>query len=224
MLNSLISHLAPHYCLSCGEIGEQICNNCYFDIELSPRSQCFVCHQFLVTQRCLSCHLLQDVTQLVLAEREGVLARLIDEYKFSSTRDTKGMVARLLDDSSPLFPSQSCLVPVPTAPAHVRQRGFDHTYDFTKQLAKKRNLTFFPHVRRRHNAAQVGASHAQRQKQANQAYALARGVVISPDYTYIICDDIVTTGASMTAMVNLLRSNGAKQIICLALLQQPWQK
>lgn len=223
MLKSLISYLAPHYCLSCGEIGEQICRNCYFDIELSLRETCFMCHRILSHQQCMSCHLLQGTTQWVLAEREGVLERLIDEYKFSSARGTEAIIAQLLCDGTPLLPSDVCLVPVPTAPSHIRRRGFDHTRDITKRLARLKQVSVESVVARRSSSTQVGANRRERQQQAAQAYQLKRGSEIHQSRTYIICDDIVTTGATMSAMVELLRRAGATNIICLALLQQPWQ-
>lgn len=224
MLNSLISHFAPHYCLSCGEIGQQICESCYFDIELSARQKCFVCHKFLLNQRYTSCSALRDVTQVILAEREGVLARLVDEYKFSSARGAEVIIARLFHDNTPLLPLKTHLVPVPTASSHIRQRGFDHTRDISRQLARIRGVVLAPIVERRHNAVQVGASFVQRQQQAASAYRLKTRASIDPDAVYVVCDDIVTTGASMAAMVALLRSHGATQVVCLALLQQPWQE
>ncbi len=224
MIDSLISSLAPHYCLSCGEIGEQICENCYFDIELSPRGICFICRKILVASQCSSCAVLRDVTQIVLAERAGMLARLIDDYKFMCTRDTDKIIARLLDDGVPVLPSHSHLIPVPTAPSHVRRRGFDHTYDFVRRFAAARSVAFSPFVVRRHSHAQVGASRTKRQQQATQAYRMKKGVTLDPEAVYVVCDDIVTTGASMAAMITMLRRYGASHIICVALLQQPWQE
>ena len=222
MLDSLFSAFAPHYCLSCGEIGAQICDHCFYDIELQLRQTCFVCHGLLMAQQCSSCESVRGVTQLVLGERDGIAARLIDRYKFGHTREAYKLLARLFDAHAPYLPEGSCLVPIPTASSHIRRRGFDHTRDIARALARRRNLKYAPLLVRRHNKAQVGASATQRKRQAAEAFKVSR-TPLSPDTLYILCDDIVTTGASLGAAAARLREAGAERIVALALVQQPWK-
>lgn len=222
MLDTLFSRLAPHYCLSCGEIGAQICDHCFYDIDLSPRQTCFKCHEILISQCCTHCAELAGVQQCVLAERRDILARLLDDYKFGYKRQASQIVARLLDESAPYFPPGTQLVPIPTSSRHVRRRGFDHTSDITRDLAARRKVSQSPLLVRRHNHAQVGASRAERRRYAESAYSL-RVDRLDPEVCYVVCDDIVTTGASMVAAVGKLRAAGARKLVALALLQQPWQ-
>ena len=221
MLDSLFSRLAPHYCLSCGKIGVQICENCFYDIDLELRQTCFKCHSILSLQQCLSCDELKDVQQLILSERQGILLRLIDEYKFGAKREASMVMARLFDQYAPYFPADTQLVPIPTSSKHVRMRGFDHTHDFTKAFAALRKVSYMRALSRRHNHAQVGASLKQRQLQAKTAFTIS--VPLLKDNLYVVCDDVVTTGSSVGAAVELLRSAGVKNIAVLALLQQPWK-
>lgn len=221
MLESLFSTLAPHYCLSCGEIGAQICDNCFFDIELQPLEQCAACHGLLANLRCGGCQTLHGVTQIVLSERDGVLRRLVDDYKFACKRSTYEVVARCLDVGAPIFPDTTYIVPIPTSSVHIRQRSFDHTRDFSRRFTNLRGLHYAPLLRRRHNKAQVGASVAERKRQAETAFEVC-GKLPDIDALYVLCDDIVTTGASMAAAVTQLRKAGARNIATLALLRQPW--
>lgn len=223
MLETIFSQLAPHYCLSCGEIGSQICLNCFFDIELSPRPTCIKCHGLLVGHTCKGCVELEGITQLVLASREGILERLIDDYKFRCTKETYKILAKLYDSGLPYLPEDTILVPLPTSAAHIRRRGFDHTRDIVQELGKLRGLPASLLLSRRHNAAQFGASYRQRQRSAQAAFELARKAQIDKEATYVILDDIITTGASMTAAASKLREAGARRVIAVALLQQPWK-
>lgn len=222
MLKTLFSRLAPHYCLSCGEIGRQICDNCFFDIEMQARETCLRCHGLLTALQCSICDELRGVTQVVLAERGDVLGRLVDEYKFLCTRETSTLIAKFLDSAAPHFPTDAVLVPIPTSPAHVRRRGFDHTRDIVSEFARLRHLSYSQLLTRQHNLAQFGAGYHERQTRAQEAFGLSRESVAT-DKVYIVCDDIVTTGASMAAAVAKLREAGATRIIVLALLQQPWK-
>lgn len=222
MLDSLFAWLAPHYCLSCGQIGRQICENCFFDIEIAPRQTCLSCHGILVAQRCSTCPRLAGVQQIVLAEREGLLGRLVDDYKQSSTRETHQLIARLFDTYAPHLPPDTHLVPVPTSPPHIRRRGFDHTHDITRAFARRRKLHYSPLLRRRHHHAQMGQTAATRRRQAATAFELARPVS-APDDLYVVCDDVVTTGSSVMAALDQLRAGGASRLAVVALMQQPWQ-
>ena len=162
------------------------------------------------------------VSQIVLAERDGVLERLIDDYKFTCQRDTYKIVARLFDEYAPIFPASTHIVPLPTSHSHIRKRGFDHTRDISMRFAKLRRLQMSPLLKRRHNLAQVGASVEQRKKQAASAFTMPHRVP-SKEPLYVVCDDIVTTGASIGAAIEKLRHAGAKNLAILALLQQPWK-
>lgn len=222
MLETLFSQFSPHYCLSCGEIGRQICDDCFFNIELQPREACFRCHGFLTGLQCPVCPDLQSVTQVVVAEREDVIGRLVDEYKFHCTRESSLVIARFLDSAVPYFPPDSILVPLPTSAKHVRQRGFDHTRDIVREFAALRQLKYAQLLIRQHNLPQFGADFHERHARAHNAFGLAVEH-IDPDKTYIVCDDIITTGASMSAATAKLKEAGATKIVALALLQQPWK-
>lgn len=222
MLETLFSRLAPHYCLSCGEIGRQICDNCFYDIELAPRQTCLKCHRILVHQTCLSCPELADVPQYVLASRDGVLARVVDEYKFNCTREAYKLLARLYDEGLPYLDSAT-FVPLPTSSRHVRMRSFDHTRDIVRELSRRRGHGYSALLRRTHNTAQHGSTRHERQTYAATAFAMSRDDVLDPDKLYVLCDDIVTTGASMTAALTMLRRAGATRLMAVALLQQPWK-
>lgn len=167
---------------------------------------------------------MRGIQQYVLSEREGVVARLVNDYKFAPKRSTYLVLARLMDDVAPHFPADACFVPIPTSSVHLRQRGFDHTRDTAQRFTKLRGYQFSPVLERRHNHAQVGANRTERRKQAMTAYRVKRGAHIDPGRLYVLCDDIVTTGYSVIGAAKVLQKAGAKHIAVLVLMQQPWHK
>ena len=87
-----------------------------------------------------------------------------------------------------LLPDDVILVPLPTIGRHIRERGFDHTRVFVRQLARLRRVKYAQLLIRGNNAVQVGSSADKRKEQAKTAYVLKGD--ISRDKYYILVDDV----------------------------------
>ena len=85
--------------------------------------------------------------------------------------------------------------------------------EFAKRIAKNKHLKAKHLFIRTANTVQVGSDRATRLAQAEHAFTLNPKTRISPDTTYILFDDVWTTGASMNAAIKKLREAGAKRII-----------
>lgn len=79
-------------------------------------------------------------------------------------------------------------------------------------------------LERRNKTVQVGASGEKRRKQASEAYGVTRrwlkrsGDRLNPNLTYLLVDDVWTTGASMEAAINVMKAAGAKKIVGAVIL------
>ena len=191
MLDQILAIISPHNCKGCGETGSLLCGRCIFNITENKINS---------TQKKV----------YSVGGRKGVLKQLTDDYKFSSERAAAEVLATLLDRVLPELPLETVIVPVPTASAHVRQYGFDHTRLLTHKLAKRRGLRHDSLLARTNNQAQHFLRRVEREKAAQNAFRLKTGVKVPPDI--LLIDDIVTTGATLRAARKLLRSAGAKNI------------
>jgi predicted amidophosphoribosyltransferase len=115
------------------------------------------------------------------------------------------------------LPTSVVLVPVPSAPAAVRQRGHDATLRMTQQAARwlrihgvhAQVVRALRHSRR--VADQSGLGHAARLHNVTNsmsASGLTRAAHRLPDGPFVVVDDIVTTGATLTEAVRAVRAAG----------------
>ncbi len=211
----LLDLIFPHSCKGCGLIGEPLCERCKNYILKNHSKICPNCKKEKSSTLCKHCPDLPPI--YVVSDRSGLLGSLIHDYKYYSTRALARPLTELLDASLPQnLPTNSVLVPLPTATHHIRTRGFDHTYKIAKNLAKIRNLTVEKILIRNQNTTQVGSNREKRLSQAKSAYSINPKAKIDGTKTYILLDDVWTTGASVTSALKKLQSAGAKKfIICL---------
>ncbi|MGH7196935.1 MAG: ComF family protein [Candidatus Saccharimonadales bacterium] len=141
---------------------------------------------------------------------EKVTERVIYAYKFDGARSAAGTLAQALDAAPPYLPTNTILVPVPTAPARIRQRGYDQTLLLAKELAKLRGLNVVHCLERQHDLRQVGSGRKQRQQQAKSAFRLKkRQAEKIKGKPVLLIDDVLTTGATLSAAAELLYAAGS---------------
>lgn len=196
--------LAPHSCRGCGRLGEVLCDRCKKYIISAKHG--------VRPKKCPD-----SIPIYSLGKREDLLATLIHDFKYHSVRAIGVKLAELLNEALPELPKGSILVPLPTSTKHIRARGFDHTLFVAKRLANKRGLKLEKILLRVKNTVQVGADQKTREAQASSAYEINQKIKINPDKTYILFDDVWTTGSSMLAAAKKLREAGAQNFIFVLL-------
>lgn len=145
----------------------------------------------------------------MVGPREGALERLVDAAKFESVREAVDMQAELLAAVLPKL-ANVVVVPVPTIRPHIRRRGYDHTLRLARQLAQQMDGRCEALLVRRGTSVQHGASRTARLKQAAEAFA-ARSPV-DEHMSYLLVDDVTTTGASLLEAAKVLKTAGARHI------------
>lgn len=219
MIDKLLKFIAPHYCYSCGEIGDPLCSSCEYDIISEPFESCLLCRQPLPpSQICVSCQPVY-VKAWCVAWREGALEELINQFKFMRSYESHAALARLLAIRIDNLPANTVIVPVPTIPKHIRQRGYDHALLIARRLARIRKLKMHRLIQRSRYTEQLKSDRVKRLRQAKLAFRIDRQ--LDPTVPYLIVDDVVTTGATIQAAAKALHQAGAKTILVAVLARQP---
>ena len=218
MIDSLLAYIAPHLCYGCGQIGTLMCDSCKDHIDTEEMGRCLVCER--ATHRYL-CHGHGEVIDRGWygAMRTGIIEQLIDAYKFENVKAAAMPLAEVLLEQLPSLPVQTVLVPVPTIPKHIRQRGYDHTLLIAQIIARRRRLTLAPLLQRKTTTSQRDANRRLREKQAQEAFAVT--AQLDPEKVYLIIDDVATTGATLRHAARVLHQAGAQTVWVAAVARQP---
>lgn len=218
MIDTLLATLAPHLCFGCGQTGTLMCDSCKNDIENETTGHCVVCERVAHDYLCRNHQGLIDEGWCG-AVRTGVIEQLIDAYKFENVKAAATPLAEVLLEHLPSLPSDTVVVPIPTIPRHIRQRGYDHALLIARVIARRRKLALVPLLRRNTATTQRDASRRLREKQAEVAFKVVGR--LDPRKQYLIIDDIATTGATLRHAARVLRRAGARTVWVAAVARQP---
>ena len=117
------------------------------------------------------------------------------------------------------------LVPVPLSRERQKERGFNQVEEVVRRTARELDITVNTTLleRTRETVSQVSLPREQREENMRGAFIVSPNPAVSgrkrinPSHTYILIDDVITTGATLQAALDALRSGGALHVIPLAL-------
>ena len=205
--------IAPHSCRGCGQLGNVLCECCKNNIISHRQNYCPNCKSILHSTKCPDCQL--PYQTFVVDERSNLIGDLVHDYKYHSIRALAKPLAEILDATLPNLEPPVFVVPLPTSSSHIRARSFDHINLIAKHLVKLRgaNYQITKLLIRNKNTVQVGADRTTRLTQAETAYQLNPKLPINQQATYLLLDDVWTTGASIQAAVKKLRQAGVNHLV-----------
>lgn len=218
IVERVLQIVAPHPCLGCGKVGAILCHYCKYDIMHEPFLGCVVCQMPSPAGIC-EVHHSPIERAFVVGLRETALEAAINRYKFHNMRDALPTLIELLNARLPYLPDDTIVVSVPTVASHIRTRGYDHAGLLARQLAYSRSLPYRQPLQRVTTTTQHIVDKRTRLAQAQVAFALKPNVLLRGK-TVLLVDDVITTGATVTAVAELLQSAGARVWVA-ALAYQP---
>jgi predicted amidophosphoribosyltransferase len=144
------------------------------------------------------------------ASHEGVARSLAGALKFRRLLPVAELMADRMHWLAPGHLLGGSVVAVPPAPGRLRTRGFDPAGELAAALAARLGNDPVACLARRGAGHQVGRRRADRIAHPPRIEAIAA----SPR-SVLLVDDVLTTGATLTACAAALRAVGAKRVVAL---------
>lgn len=220
----------PRQCELCrGWSGRSLCGDCLARLA-PPRPRCQVCALVLGVpgQTCADC--LRDPPPfercVTLADYSHPWDRLITAFKF---HDRVELAAPLAQALALVLARQGAqpvqrVLPVPLAPARLRERGHNQAWEIARRIAAQRNEPADPHtlLRLRDTPHQVGLSRRQREANLRHAFWVepARASALAGQHVALV-DDVLTTGVTARCAAQALRQAGAASVQLWVLARTP---
>jgi predicted amidophosphoribosyltransferase len=150
------------------------------------------------------------------AAHEGVARDLVTALKFRRLLPVAGLIAGRIEWLAPASLHGGAIVPVPTARLRTLARGFDPAAEIASALAGRTGLPLCHCLIRSGGGRQVGKRRAQRI--GHPPRVSTRGEV---PRSVLLVDDVLTTGATLSACAGALRGAGAIRVAAITFTRRP---
>jgi predicted amidophosphoribosyltransferase len=144
------------------------------------------------------------------APHEGVARALVAALKFRRLLPVADLIAERIHWLAPASLLGDSIVPVPAATLRALRRGFDPAAEIAGALAERTGAPLRPCLARRGDGRQVGRRRAERIGHPPLIYP--RGKV---PRSVLLVDDVLTTGATLSACARALRGAGAIRVVAV---------
>ena len=212
----------PFVCLGCGREGRSMCADCLAGVpRLVPPRFCVVCAAPDVLGRCGWCRsapvAVDGIRAPYVYSPDSLVRRALIRFKFGDVRAMAAELAGHLAECMARYNlTADAIAPVPSHPRRLRERGFNQAALLAAELGKATGLEVRESLLTRTIDApsQLSVSGIVN-RWANVAGSFACEEP-ADDLSLLLVDDIVTTGATMSACAGALKASGAREVWGLA--------
>jgi ComF family protein len=239
-LGSCLEVILPTECLVCHRPLrlERVCYRCrpaLPDLHGILLSRCQLCFEPLslsahVGSACEACKLHHALTDQIrfLWEYDGLARDLIRSMKYQPSLVLASLCSTLLKDAIPhLFSSRGwdLIIPIPSSRLTYRRRLFHPCAELAHGVARQLKLpTKNILTHNKHRLPQASLNHDARLRRLKTLFSIKNGCRVEGKRILMI-EDVITTGATISAAAYQLKKAGATQVDVLALARtRVWRR
>jgi ComF family protein len=219
LVRPLYEFLFPPACFACGNAlvtGEDVvCSRCWSTVEYASPEDPVYRETFL---RMAQGGLLTDLHAVYYFTKDGVLQALLHQLKYEGMsrlgvllgRQVGSLLAQRMEELQGYT-----LLPVPLHRAKHRERGGNQSEWICRGISAVTGLRVDRSLlrRNRYTRSQTGLGVRERHENVGGAFELApRAGRDFRGRSFLLVDDVVTTGATLEACATVLRTHGARHV------------
>ena len=219
LVSDAAHYLAPSLCAGCSEpIGPgavQLCDGCRTSMETAPYPE-EIYSSILGSDAWSESVEIDAVGSLYHFSPDSPIREVVHAIKY---RGCRGLAEGLGFDTGrtlsvfPEFHSVEVVVPIPLHPARYRERGYNQAEMIARGVARGIGVPVDPGALRRdrHTGTQTALDNDARRRNVDGAF---RGVTSEiRGRVVLLCDDVLTTGATLRAAARALLQAGATSVV-----------
>jgi ComF family protein len=151
----------------------------------------------------------------LLSYHSPLVQACILEAKFHKSRKAQELLGTLLADYIKVsrISGKVVIIPIPLGKKRRRERGYNQTEEIARFSGE--SVAADALLRTRETLPQTTLGRESRIQNMENVFVAARP--LDPETTYILLDDVVTTGATLLAAHEAMKIGGAKRILVVAL-------
>ncbi|MDR2648152.1 MAG: ComF family protein [Clostridiales bacterium] len=226
LIDAALDWVYPPRCMVCTDIlpvngPKWICENCGGLLAPITPPVCVKCGAPTETDGsiCSACRARKRVlSNTSIFVYDDAAREVIHRFKYNGCRGYAAGFAKLAADSLGMgfFDGLEALVPVPMFPRKRRRRGYNQAEELAWALSETTGITvLIDYLKRvRETRPQAGLTPVERTNNLKGAFALDKPLKLK---SFLLIDDIYTTGETLEACANLLKQGGAEQVRSLTL-------
>ncbi len=208
----------PISCLECGKEGHYLCETCLSKVG-KARLFCPECHKSSIDGAThAKCRKKRSIDFAFAPwDYSGVVRKAILKLKYNFAYkiadDLANKFVEKVGRDVPILPKDAILIPVPLYKLRQNWRGFNQAEELGKVIAGKMKWSYETNalIRNKKTIPQTDLKGKERSTNLLDAFSL------SPNYhlvstTYILFDDVLTTGSTLKEACKVLKRNGAKVV------------
>lgn len=227
--------LLPTSCIGCKEFQTAtICQKCRDRLKQAQRNRCAQCALPMAPQdknsRCMDCLRKNPPfdTTICLDSYGGLLTEAIHSYKYEHQI---AIAHGLLDAWVNIhlgrlnqIQAVDWILPIPLSQQKLHQRGFNQSWELCKLFSKKMKIkSNWKLLNRIHiEGDQASASKQERAHRLNNVFFInPNNIDLIKNKNIVLIDDVMTTGATLSVIAQLLKDFGAQSVHNWVILRTP---
>lgn len=239
---TILDLLFPKKCLGCGRTGAYFCSDCLNFVSLDFARICPVCERSsiggMTHPRCQTGTSLDGLTSIFTYK--GIMKKAIAKLKYKFVSDLATDLVEIFlsfcgEDktfSDVCQKKDICLVPIPLHQARQNWRGFNQSELLGKMIVENLSIGFVPGLLKRvkNTKPQIKLKEKERKKNIQDAFVISPNYLAKPDpalrdqllitnYSFLLFDDVWTSGATLKEAGKVLKQSGAKFVWGLTLVR-----
>lgn len=219
--------ILPHQCTLCGtsSSNQLLCAGCEADLPHYRTPACPVCAlptpDGQVCGTCLQHPPAFDQT-LAAFSYHFPIDRLLHALKYSGNLALVELLAKPLAQLASAHPRPDWLIPMPLHSVRLKERGFNQSLEIAKPISRWLGIPLIADGSQRTRDTPTQAGLKLKERRRNVRGAFACDLDFSGKHVAVL-DDVMTTGATLNEISQVLKSRGATKVSAWLVARTPHQ-